>query len=70
MTDFIRDAAIGREETLAMLARLRRMTESGELTSAIALRLYMADGSIQDVTVGGTAEEQAEALARLRATQA
>lgn len=55
------------QENLAQeLRRLADLAESGEVV-CVALRLFMADGTSEDIVVGGVSEEQrAEALARLQ----
>lgn len=65
MADILRDAAIQPSEVTKALEELRTRVERGEI-SCIALRVYRADGSWEDVVIGGTEQEQGEALASLR----
>lgn len=57
--------AWGKDEMLEALDELMAKAERGELSS-FAARLFKPDGTWEDVAVGGTAEERAEALASLR----
>lgn len=59
------DAAMGKEETIAAIESLTAKLESGEITCA-ALRLFLADGTWEDVAIGGTADERALALENMR----
>lgn len=59
--------AMGQAATEAALHELRAKFESGEITCA-ALRIFKADGSWEDVALGGDERERTEALAQLRAT--
>jgi len=65
VADLLRDAAIQPGDITKALEDLRARVEKGEI-SCIALRLYGADGSWEDVAIGGTEQEQADALATLR----
>jgi hypothetical protein len=58
--------AMGRTDTVAALEELRAKLESGEVACA-ALRIFRADGTWQDVALGGDEHDQAEALANLKA---
>jgi hypothetical protein len=60
------DPTSGPQSTVAELLELRRQFEAGEISCA-AFRVYRADGTWEDVVLGGTAEERAEALAQLHA---
>ena len=62
------DAAIGRNEARALVQQLLDRAERGERFCA-AMRLFMADGTWQDIAIGGTEEEQVQALADLRAAK-
>jgi hypothetical protein len=59
------DAAVGAEATVAALQELMDKFQRGEIACA-AVRLYKADGSWEDVAIGGTNAQQATALADLR----
>lgn len=52
------------EEAVEALKELMARAESGEACGAF--RFFMRDGTHQDVAIGGTAEEQALALAELQ----
>lgn len=65
MTSMIPDAVMGKEDTIAAIERLKAQLESGEISCA-ALRLFLKDGTWQDVAIGGDEEEKAEALEHLR----
>lgn len=65
MTDIIRDAAMGKEDTVAMLEKLIALAASGEI-QCMAMRLFKSDGTFEDVAIGGTEEEQADVLAKMR----
>ncbi len=59
------DAAMGKEESLRALQELQERFERGEVHCA-ALRLFKADGTWEDVVLGGTEDERAAALADLQ----
>lgn len=61
--------AMGKTDTTSALEQLRGQLESGEVSCA-ALRLFRADGTWEDIALGGDEQDQAEALARLRAAYA
>lgn len=63
--EFERDAVMGKDATLQMLEKLKAQAESGELI-CVALRLFKPDGTYEDVAIGGTEQERAEALAKMR----
>lgn len=65
MADVLRDAVVQPGDITRALEELKARVEKGEI-SCIALRLYRTDGSWEDVAIGGTDEEKAEALASLR----
>jgi hypothetical protein len=56
---------LGPEELIEKLRELTRQAEAGEL-ECTALRLFLKDGTYEDVALGGTDEEQKAALAELR----
>jgi hypothetical protein len=60
-------AAMGQDDTVAMLTKLQERFERGEIQCA-ALRLFRPDGTWEDIVLGGTPEEQAAALADLQAS--
>ena len=60
-------ATMDQAEMVAILEDLKAKMERGEIRCA-ALRLFLPDGTWEDVAVGGTEQEQAEALAALRAS--
>lgn len=53
------------EEMIETFDELAKRFESGEI-KCCALRLYMPDGTYQDVTIGGTEEDKQVALAELK----
>lgn len=57
--------AWGKAEMLEALDDLMAKAQRGEVAS-FAARLFKPDGTWEDIAVGGTAEERAEALASLR----
>jgi hypothetical protein len=57
--------AASQEETLAELERLIALAKAGDL-HCVALRLFDADGSWQDVAFGGTEADREAMLAKLR----
>jgi hypothetical protein len=57
--------AASQEETLAELERLIALAKAGEI-HCIALRLFKADGTWQDVAFGGNETERETMLAKLR----
>jgi len=59
------DAVMGKDDSLRALQDLQERFERGEVRCA-ALRLFKADGTWEDVVLGGDEEEQAEALADLQ----
>lgn len=61
-------AVMGKEDTAAAIDDLRQRFERGELT-CVALRVYLKDGTWEDIVLGGDEDEQAEALANLRAAK-
>jgi len=61
--------AMGKADTTAALRQLQTQLESGEVACA-ALRLFHADGTWQDIALGGDEQDQAEALENLRAAYA
>jgi hypothetical protein len=63
------DAAMGKDETLKVLRELQERFERGEIHCA-AVRLFKADGTWEDVVVGGNEDERAEALANLQSVHA
>jgi hypothetical protein len=60
--------ATTKEEMVAAIEDLIRNFENGEVTSA-ALRVFNADGTWEDISLGDTEEERAAALAALKAAQ-
>jgi hypothetical protein len=56
----------GTDRTELELAELLRKAEAGEFPPT-ALRVFMEDGTYDDMVFGGTEEERAKALAGLRA---
>jgi hypothetical protein len=62
------EAAWGKEDMVDKLEELLARAERGEDFCA-ALRLYKPDGTWEDVAIGGTEEQQAQALADLRAAK-
>ncbi len=58
------DAVMGKEDTVAALEDLKIRYERGEFT-CVALRVFLADGTWEDMALGGTEEEQEAALADL-----
>ena len=59
---------MGNKDTVAGLQDLIAQVERGEV-HCVALRLFNADGTWEDMVIGGTEEEQAQALADLRAAK-
>lgn len=57
-------AAMGREEMISQLERLIEQAKAGNVRCA-AFRVFKADGTWEDVAVGGSEEERAEALRKL-----
>ncbi len=53
----------GRDAMIASIEDLTRKFESGEI-AAVSLRLFMADGTWEDVALGETAEDR-EAVMKL-----
>lgn len=64
MTNMIRDAVMGKEATLAAIEDLKAKFESGEISCA-ALRVFNADGTWEDLAIGGDDDEKAKALAEM-----
>ena len=69
MTEIIRDAVVGKEDTVAAIKMLMAKFESGEIACA-ALRVFKNDGTWDDLAIGGTDEEKAEVLAAMKAAYA
>ena len=65
MPNYFKEAAMGKEDTIAQLERMLERARRGEI-DCIAMRLFRPDGTWEDVAAGGTAEAKAEALAKLR----
>lgn len=63
----LRGAATGKADMQAELLELIDRCERGEL-SCLAPRLFRPDGTWEDIAIGGTAKERAQALVDLRAT--
>lgn len=61
--------AMGKSDTTAALEQLQAQLESGEIACA-ALRLFHADGTWEDIALGGDELDKVEALANLRAAYA
>lgn len=62
------DVVLGNEAALAALRELLHEAEHGSL-NCVVLRIYRSGGDWEDLVLGGTQEEQARALADLRATR-
>jgi len=58
--------AVGKDETVEALDDLRQKVERGEV-HCFAVRVFKPDGTWEDIAAGGSAEEQEQALADLRA---
>jgi len=56
---------MGAEEVISRLEELIRLAEAGQV-QCYAARLFLRDGTWKDVVIGGTEQEQAEALAALK----
>ena len=63
MIDVIRDAVMGKEATLAAVEELRAKFEGGEISGA-ALRVFNADGTWEDLAIGGDDDEKPRPLPR------
>jgi hypothetical protein len=62
------DAALGTDDVTKALENLKARAERGEV-SCIALRLFRPDGCWEDIAIGGTEEERANALEQLKRNQ-
>lgn len=62
--EFEFDAALGREATLAALKALAENARRPDFCCT-ALRIYNCDGTWEDIVLGGTESERAQALAEL-----
>lgn len=49
------------------LRQLLRLAQAGELTGAVAIRVFHRDGTHEDIAFGGTVEDQQRAIATLQA---
>jgi len=57
--------AWGQAETVASAQDLLDKAKRGDL-SCVAMRQFKADGTFEDVVIGGTADERAETLAAFK----
>jgi cupin superfamily acireductone dioxygenase involved in methionine salvage len=57
-----------KDDLVAVLNDLQNRFKSGEQI-CVALRVFTVDGTWEDIVLGGTDEEQAQALANLRAAK-